>query len=112
MMPLPHLVTLRRRFSSNRETQRAGVETDVETHIKALISPAGATLEGTMGGPAEVWRDMIFLEPGIEIKGGDILVDEGTDERWQVVTAPKTLQNPITWEDDHIEVIVSRDDLT
>jgi len=109
-MNFPHTVTLKRRDFSSDETQYANTEKTVLTGIKALISPATAVLEATMMGPAEVYGDMIFLEPGVDVRGGDILIDEQTKERWQVGSAPKTLRNPVTWETDHIEVTASRID--
>lgn len=112
MNPLPHLVTILRREMGDHELQYANAEETIDTHVKALISPASATLQDTVGGPAPVYQDMIFLEPGVDVQGGDVLMDEDSEERWQVISPPKTLQNPITWEDDHIEVMVARDTLT
>ncbi|RLI98077.1 MAG: hypothetical protein DRO99_01635 [Candidatus Aenigmatarchaeota archaeon] len=109
-MPLPHRVTIKRpKWSDTRHEQYRGEET-VATNVKALISPADRSVRALENwGGVELLRDTVFLEPGIDVRRGDVIIDNASGDRWRVIEPPKVLQNPITWEDDHIECTVEKE---
>ncbi|MFA6887161.1 MAG: hypothetical protein WC179_06740 [Candidatus Cloacimonadaceae bacterium] len=107
MQPLPNSITIeRRRWTENRQSERFERWETIATGVPALISPAAANIEIIPGGPLENLSDTIFLEAGTNVEYQDRLIDEDTNEVWLVVRPPRSYKNPVTWEEDHIEVAV------
>jgi hypothetical protein len=109
MKPLPHSIKITRPKWRDRNKDVSDGIVDIATGVKGLISPASVAIQITPGGPAEILRDLIFLEPSADVEVKDILINETTGERWLVIKPPVLFENPITWEADHWEATVTNE---
>ena len=101
--PTPHRVSSTRITRADGETYTSPAV--VLTAEPALVVPAmPSETMGTMMGPAEVGKYIMFIGYSADVKLDDIITNDVTGDKYIVVEPPVPIQRPTDFSNDHQQV--------